>query len=412
LVLCFASCANAQFLRRGVYADKIWPLDYSTNRTAATLNSVISGIGTQTIDVIINGGVWTIDDDVTFPSTARVIVERGSRFTVSAGKTLTVNGYFHADSQWMFAGAGSVQLTDDMYVYEHPAWDLSYLTGSDPILKKIIKGVQAWNSSTGAVYSVGAGAQTQKSVFFPPTPISYIQGFYPDYKDGSTISMTPGEAWVNGNLARSTQTLDITVGPFVAGTNVYHAYFDYSAITDWSQLNGGAISPDFYLVNVAPQYDPDNRGYYHPTTTEDRYAGSVSIINSTLYDFDILNTTTLPNRGYQCIFSNAYYAVSNVVASGNWQSTQAGSYVPVTATRVLLRMVADDSAGAQVKCEVKFGQLPGFNPQTPLGGIEGIEHAATTMWVPCNGGATTIQRRGFNTNTNSVQVIGWEILER
>lgn len=82
-----------------------------TNRTLATLNSAISSIGSNNAAILFSPGTWTITDDVTIPANIGIIPVVGAVLSVSAGKTLTINGDIWPYDAGFFAGAGTTTLT-------------------------------------------------------------------------------------------------------------------------------------------------------------------------------------------------------------------------------------------------------------------------------------------------------------
>jgi hypothetical protein len=79
-----------------------------TEYTLATLNSALSAIGSNSAAILFTPGTWTITDDVTIPANVGIIPVVGAVLTVSAGKTLTINGDLWPYDAGYFAGSGTV----------------------------------------------------------------------------------------------------------------------------------------------------------------------------------------------------------------------------------------------------------------------------------------------------------------
>ncbi len=79
-----------------------------TARTLATLTAALGSIGSNNAAILFTPGTWTITDDVTIPANIGIIPVVGAVLTVSAGKTLTINGDLWPYDAGYFAGSGTV----------------------------------------------------------------------------------------------------------------------------------------------------------------------------------------------------------------------------------------------------------------------------------------------------------------
>ncbi len=85
-----------------VFGDK-------TNRNLATINSALERIGSSnSVAVWLSPGSWSITDDVTITSNINLIVPPGASLSITAGKTITINGPFSAGTYQVFSTTGTV----------------------------------------------------------------------------------------------------------------------------------------------------------------------------------------------------------------------------------------------------------------------------------------------------------------
>lgn len=77
-------------------------------KSSATLNALLTRIGTAYKTVVIDGGVWEISADVSFPANVTVEVRPGASFNIGTGYTVTFLGGFSAGVQTVFTGTGAV----------------------------------------------------------------------------------------------------------------------------------------------------------------------------------------------------------------------------------------------------------------------------------------------------------------
>lgn len=80
-------------------------------RNAATLNLIISNLGLAGGKLILDGGIWLIDDDVTFPANLAVEILPDASIYVSLNKILTINSLsfiIHSASWVEASSAGTV----------------------------------------------------------------------------------------------------------------------------------------------------------------------------------------------------------------------------------------------------------------------------------------------------------------
>lgn len=91
-VLIASVAAYGQDLSRGGRSiHQVFAAD-AGGRTSGILTNVLNGIGTnRQTAVVLDGGVWTITNNITIPSNIELVYARGSYLSVAAGSTVTVN---------------------------------------------------------------------------------------------------------------------------------------------------------------------------------------------------------------------------------------------------------------------------------------------------------------------------------
>jgi hypothetical protein len=186
----------------------------STNRTDATLNALITALGTRVCRVVIDQGDWTIANNVTFPSTVVVWVCDGSRFNISAGKTVTFNGGLEAGRYAIFTGAGTTAGAPLME-YRYSEWGsvTGYPLGLG-VVNSITNGMPQFPDVTNVVTSYSY--QTAPAVTSIITSYGYV-----------TAAAATNAATGNGYITAGTATNIVTsygyTTPAVA-TNIVTSY--------------------------------------------------------------------------------------------------------------------------------------------------------------------------------------------
>lgn len=78
-----------------------------TSRTRGTIADAITKISSSTATLVFAPGTWTIDADLTIPSNLSCHIPAGCTFSISSGKTLTINGPLYAEAATYISGAGT-----------------------------------------------------------------------------------------------------------------------------------------------------------------------------------------------------------------------------------------------------------------------------------------------------------------
>ncbi len=97
-------CPNTSIMASPYSCDNTGTLDCAAAIESIKANQ--SNVGT----IVIPKGVFKIATNLTIPIGMTLHFESGGYFTISTGKTLTINGYIDSGPQQIFSGAGSVSL--------------------------------------------------------------------------------------------------------------------------------------------------------------------------------------------------------------------------------------------------------------------------------------------------------------
>jgi hypothetical protein len=95
-------------LRWGNAVDVLQVYGAGTNRTAGALLAAVRAIGSSDAVLALAPGTWSIDSDVTVPSSLALAVPAGAVLSIDSGKTLTLNGPLIAGPWQVFTGDGTV----------------------------------------------------------------------------------------------------------------------------------------------------------------------------------------------------------------------------------------------------------------------------------------------------------------
>jgi len=135
-------------LRIGDEVDVLSVYGFGVNRTSLAIQDALNAVGTNSVTFLLSVGTWSIDDDLTIPSTINCHIPSGCILQVASGKTLTFNGPIQRESETWTSGSGTVTTTASNNVLVHSS-DLA-ASGGSALIGHLPAG-------TGAV------ARTQKS---------------------------------------------------------------------------------------------------------------------------------------------------------------------------------------------------------------------------------------------------------
>ncbi len=92
----------------GYTVDTLMVYGDGDSYTDSTINNAINAIGSNKVELVLRTGTWTIDNNVTIPSTITLTFQPGALLSVGSGKTITINGDVNAGNYQIFSGSGTV----------------------------------------------------------------------------------------------------------------------------------------------------------------------------------------------------------------------------------------------------------------------------------------------------------------
>lgn len=104
-----ASSGTITGLQLNDFVDVLQVFGSGTAKTVGTIDAALKYIGSSSCCLRFSPGTWTIDADVTLPSTMSAHIAAGCVFSVSSGKTLTFSGPVYVENPTWFSGDGTVQ---------------------------------------------------------------------------------------------------------------------------------------------------------------------------------------------------------------------------------------------------------------------------------------------------------------
>ena len=109
-----ASGGTVTGLTVGDHVDVLQVFGSGTQRTVTAINNALNHVSTSTVSFLFATGTWTIDDDLTIPSTVTCHIPAGCVFDVSSGKTLTFSGLINTEypTNWT-SGSGTVVVSNE-----------------------------------------------------------------------------------------------------------------------------------------------------------------------------------------------------------------------------------------------------------------------------------------------------------
>lgn len=99
----------------GDAVDVLMVYGAGTAYTDETINKALEAIATSNVSFVFATGTWVIDADVTIPANITCEVPPGCIFNISAGKTLTLNGYVFSKSETINSGAGTLTTANSIF---------------------------------------------------------------------------------------------------------------------------------------------------------------------------------------------------------------------------------------------------------------------------------------------------------
>jgi len=157
-----------------VGVDVLQKFGGGVSRTDTTITSAKGTVGSSNdVALWFSPGTWTITDDLTITSNITMVLPPGTVFSITAGKTLTINGPFKSGLYQVFSGSGSVAFGNFVKKVYPEWWGENTTPGTTDMTAEI----------QAAIDSVGDDAIT----YFSPT--SYLISDVIDVDQGSNVSL-------------------------------------------------------------------------------------------------------------------------------------------------------------------------------------------------------------------------------
>ncbi len=167
--------------------------DHSSSDLEYGLKWVLDRAGSNMVNLMLPGShTYTISNDLTIPSTAALIPQHGAVFSIASGKTLTINGPFHAGMTEVFSGDGSVVFGNGSVSAVYPEWFGTAGNGTDTGGTDDTNRLQAALSSMPADSTLVISATHRVSSSLTPKSFTRISGA----RGGGLISK-PSTSWAD-----------------------------------------------------------------------------------------------------------------------------------------------------------------------------------------------------------------------
>ena len=409
------AAVGQRITRSSIYAS-----DYG-DRNSTTLNSVLSKLGTKETELVLDGGVWTITNDVTFASNICVRFEQGCWMNVYTGKTVTFNSgdLLASDKhQKLFDGYGVVTgnarflLSQDEWTtnaWQVPGtgdieqvsfWQL-WMTNAYPLLDTNYTDDITTGNITNSITNIWPNLDTNGFVTY-----ASMSGMYPVYVDTNTVSVTNGEGYCYDTYfcMTSAVSLDLPVTAFASATGFAYIYIDYDASTFPNAVT-------LYASTNAPMKVNEPMGWYCTTSSQDRVVAATPIH---------LNRLCIAQwNEADCVQSNVFELESTLTGSPMWTNCSdrsASSVLPINASHLYVEMHGDDTTPAVLHLAAARKELRDLTG-TPLAASiypydvrrSGYRKVNGTDWMPL-GPSRDIYIHGEGVDDGwEVWVRGWRI---
>jgi len=162
-------------------------------------------------------------------------------------------------------------------------------------------------------------------------PDSYIDGFYPMWADGNTLTIVPGEGICNGKYFKVNSNTNLNLTSLASTEDFHYIYIDYSDSTFPDNIS-------VYDSTTEPAKDTVKLGYYDGN---DRCIGVAFCTSSGL----IMRYLTSDGKRYQLATGNLI--ANSMTPDGSWQIPNVDSgynYTPVNAIGAFVQISNDDTA--------------------------------------------------------------------
>lgn len=293
--------------------------DYG-DRTGTTLTNVISQIGAREARVIIDGGQWSISNNVTIPTNITIEVTENSDFNVITNFNMNFQGCpFVAEDYQCFSGNGTATGTAE-FIYRWPAWGdtnqfnigdgIPFVRNDEPVV---------FNYTVTFNSNMVFGAQASNNVFNATVNNSgFSNAVSAVSADASTWSEFPAIQDVNGGGNTATNFDDIVLdsGVSLKSPSVFKAHSSTNQVITNDVVT--IIGFDVEEFDVGGNYNnatytytiPDAGKYYFRVATHIN-DGAAELLPS-----DDMNSLIYTN-GVEATFSGVEAATGGDVLSVN-----------------------------------------------------------------------------------------------
>ena len=358
--LCFAQGFN-NYVR-------IFPRDVGP-RGSATINDVLTDVGSSKAHIVLTGGRWTITNNVTFPTNVVLEIDSTSYFWITTNNTVTVNSAFIAPADFgIFQGTGGRAAGSADFIYRWPNWgDTNVYNIGNGIIDggaylsttnlyrnggTILEFTNTFENggflvTTNTFSENGGPVVTTNSLSDNLTAIGISSGsgdavgFWPTYVDTNTITIGVGEVSVAGSSYQSYSviTQDVTGLPN-STIGITYGYLDDS-------LSTGSVVTVYTATNKPAEF-LGRIGYYNSAISNDLVLFAIPFTNSALSGFTCNKSGDLIHP-----YDDKMACATNMNPNSKWQVpdlAESSTFLPVNASHVYLAMNGDESVQQQMFC--------------------------------------------------------------
>ena len=249
----------------------------------ATILAAISYMNGTNLPLYLEPGDWLINNDLTIPSNAHLIIPKGAKLIKNAtGVTVTINGYFNPGLYQVFKDFDAGDITLALIKEAYPEWWTENTTPGTTNMT--IANQSAINSLSSGVVALTNGIYLSDAISLKDNVYLYIAGGATLKQKGTgaarlihieDVSNTGvfGEGAIDGNSALSglfnahcirikATTKDVD-NIFVKGVTIKNASAEATASGDCININGTSDSsfiPKNIRVSNTYCYNPDRNG--------------------------------------------------------------------------------------------------------------------------------------------------------
>lgn len=283
-----------------VGVDVLQKFGGGVSRTKTTIDSALTTVGASNdVALWFSPGTWTITDDLTITSNVTMEVPAGATFSITAGKTLTIQGPIRAGAYQIFSGSGTVSYSGPG-VYNNE-WESGGSGTKIPDTLECANGTTINEFSTDGTLAGNSddAVPTEKAVKTYVDGVSYISTIWV-----SAAAMTPLTTNGAGMGTNEYATNDIML-PYAAfdGTTEEYVAFSFPMPEEW---NLGTIKAKFFWSSATSSSTND-------TVEWELQAGAISnddAIDAALGTAQVISDVLLADNGTDMQVTSATPAIT------------------------------------------------------------------------------------------------------